>query len=84
MWAYMYEDEDGDATVALDLDHCSLLNDSEDPNVNDLWASKDIKRGEEILVSYQSFEKEGLWGSLGLGDWEMGRVNVYKKKSIGL
>jgi len=71
MWAYTYEDEDGDAMVGLDLDHNSLLNDSEDDfNVIEELAARDIKEGEELLCSYKSFEKEGLWESLGLGNWE--------------
>lgn len=73
MWAYAikdesYEGEKESIYIGLDLDHLGLMNNSEDdPNIFDGQTIRDIKKGEEFLVSYRSFEKEGLWEKLGLG-----------------
>ncbi|GMH99619.1 hypothetical protein TrLO_g5916 [Triparma laevis f. longispina] len=74
IWAYTSRDEEGKVYVGLDLGKTSLLNNSDESNVKEIdgvsVTVRDVEEGEELLISYRGFEKEGLWESLGFGNWE--------------
>ena len=80
LWAYVedyaHETPDGSAsprpTISVDLDAGSFMN---TVSVNDFTnlhpetykANRLIKAGEELIVDYRDFEKEGSWNAAGFG-----------------
>ena len=80
-WAYVYEEEDGEVYIGVDLDPGSYMNDADHPlevkerNVDCSTgmghATRDISAGEELICSYSDFHEDYGWEEFGLGDtWE--------------
>jgi len=84
-WAFA-DDDDGiciDLNDGAYINHSSLteshqhkyITDNDTPNIGvgsnkELYATKDISPGEELLIDYMSFEDEDNWELYGLGKWE--------------
>lgn len=71
----MHGENEKSLWIACDLDEASLINEGNDSTTKNvgidegsdsIYASRDIKAGEELLMRYDDFTGDGLWEKFGL------------------